>query len=60
MGDGVLQHLLDMLQLIEAITLRVIDAVIDHPKLIDIGVDIHAGDNAYAAEGGPSRPRGPF
>jgi len=54
-GDGVLQHLLDMLQLIEAIMLGVIDAVVDHPKLIDIGVDIHAGDNAYAAESGPFR-----
>jgi len=55
--DGVLQHLLDMLQLIEAITLRVIDAVIDHPKLIDIWVDIHTSDNSKS---GPSRPRGPF
>src|SRR5271157_4265552 len=43
--DTVHQHLVRMLQLGLAVSLRIIDAIINDPELVQDRVDIHAGDH---------------
>lgn len=46
--NGVGQHLLQLIKLRFAIAIGVINAIINDPKLVGLGVDINAGDDADA------------
>ena len=43
-------HLPHMVQLALAISVRIEDAVVNHPELLSAGVDVHAGDQPYASD----------
>ena len=48
-GQSMSEHLFNMVDFRLSISVRVIEAIIYHPKLIRFGIDIYARDDTYTA-----------